>query len=243
MRVQGIPTKARGDPSSIDALLARVGEVAEAFSPSAPITNRVLFSGRVPQMAKLMNLVGQRGQHGVLYGESEVSERHQLAAVVSGILQTHERLTVRVNCGAGDSFSAVWRRVLSEVTLSTTTPRAGFGGQPYEADAGTAELLLGDDPVAPDLLRRALGIISESTKTVVFVDEFDRLDQEGRAAFADLIKSLSDYVVDATVVIVGVADNVDELVAEHRSGYSRHPGNPDATDVSQMNSSRLRNAD
>ena len=35
--------------------------------------------------------------------------------------------------------------------------------------------------------------------------------------FADLIKTLSDQLVRATVVLVGVADNVSDLVAEHES--------------------------
>jgi hypothetical protein len=34
---------------------------------------------------------------------------------------------------------------------------------------------------------------------------------------ADTIKTLSDYAVPATVVIIGVADSVDELIGEHQS--------------------------
>lgn len=53
---------------------------------------------------------------------------------------------------------------------------------------------------------------------MVFIDEFDRLAvREARLLFADTIKSLSDRVPSVTVVLVGVADDVTELIEEHRS--------------------------
>src|SRR5690606_29131012 len=52
---------------------------------------------------------------------------------------------------------------------------------------------------------------------IFIIDEFDRLQQEPRRAFADTIKALSDHAVGATVVLVGVADSVDELFREHAS--------------------------
>jgi len=43
------------------------------------------------------------------------------------------------------------------------------------------------------------------------------LAQGPRRAFADAIKMLSDHSVRATVVLVGVADSVDQLISEHQS--------------------------
>ena len=49
-------------------------------------------------------------------------------------------------------------------------------------------------------------------------DEFDRLtDQPARRTMADTIKALSDHAVPATIVVVGVAETVSELIAEHES--------------------------
>lgn len=41
--------------------------------------------------------------------------------------------------------------------------------------------------------------------------------RNARRTFADCIKSLSDYNVRATVLLVGVADSVDQLISEHQS--------------------------
>jgi Cdc6-like AAA superfamily ATPase len=164
-------------------------------------------------MEQLIEGISQHGRHCALYGERGVGKT-SLAAVVSAVIP--RRLTVRVNCGAGDSFSSVWRHVFREIALTTERPRAGFVGG-SSTDHVSAEQLLPDGDVAPDQLRRALASIADGTQVTIFVDEFDRLDPAARAGFADVIKGLSDYNVPATIVIVGVADDVDELVAEHRS--------------------------
>jgi hypothetical protein len=53
---------------------------------------------------------------------------------------------------------------------------------------------------------------------VIFFDEFDRLnDPEVHRLFADTLKTLSDEVLQVTIVVVGVADNVNELIYEHVS--------------------------
>jgi hypothetical protein len=50
------------------------------------------------------------------------------------------------------------------------------------------------------------------------VDEFDRIDGYAHSdRFADLIKQLSDDLIQSTVVLVGVADDVSELLAGHGS--------------------------
>ncbi len=49
-------------------------------------------------------------------------------------------------------------------------------------------------------------------------DEFDRIrSPEAITAMADTIKALSDHAVNATVLIIGVANSVDELIREHQS--------------------------
>ena len=72
--------------------------------------------------------------------------------------------------------------------------------------------------VSPAPSGRLLGTIGSNGLLVVILDEFDRLtNQIARRAVADTIKALSDHTVPATVVVVGVADTVGELIAEHES--------------------------
>lgn len=65
-----------------------------------------------------------------------------------------------------------------------------------------------------DDVRRVLTTIPGS---VFIVDEFDRAPKEASNAFTDLIKALSDFGVNSTVVLVGVSDTIDQLVFDHAS--------------------------
>ena len=70
--------------------VARQTALAEAFSPSAPIDHQALFAGRMSQMTDVLNAIGQKGQHAVLYGERGVGKTSlawvlsQLAGVLGG---------------------------------------------------------------------------------------------------------------------------------------------------------------
>jgi Cdc6-like AAA superfamily ATPase len=199
-------------------LLDRMRLVAEAFRPAAPIDRRGLFSGRADEIAELFSVVAQPGQHAVIYGERGVGKT-SLVTVVAEMLGGSGVMTVRATCDSSDDFSSVWRKALSEISVSRTSQAVGFGSGVTESSLSGAALL-GSGDVTPHDVLRALGSVSQETKLAVVVDEFDRLGSSGgqaRALFADTIKTLSDRVLPATVVVVGVADDVGELIREHRS--------------------------
>ena len=59
---------------------------------------------------------------------------------------------------------------------------------------------------------------AEHRKLILIVDEFDRIqDPDVDTLFADTIKTLSDFSLDTTLVLIGVADDVDDLITEHES--------------------------
>jgi Cdc6-like AAA superfamily ATPase len=197
-------------------LLDRMRLVAEAFRPAAPIDRRNLFSGRTRQIGELFAVVAQPGQHAVVYGERGVGKT-SLATVAADTLRSTNVLTTRATCDTSDDFSSVWRKGLDEIVLRTATPAVGFAPSTREAVESAAGLLKSPD-VRPHDVRKALGAVGQQREIVVFVDEFDRLqDPAARTLFADTIKMLSDQLVRATVVLVGVADDVNELIREHGS--------------------------
>jgi Cdc6-like AAA superfamily ATPase len=67
-------------------------------------------------------------------------------------------------------------------------------------------------------VRKLLRMVSNALDCIVFIDEFERLkDPQSTASFAETIKILSDESVSATIVLVGVGDNLEELLSEHGS--------------------------
>lgn len=211
------PNRGKRNGSRIEEaeVLDRLRLVGEAFRPAAPIDRRSLFSGRSEQISELFSIAAQPGQHAVIFGERGVGKT-SLAAVTAEMFKSANILVARATCDISDDYGSVWRKAFDELRLHTTTQKVGFTGGTQETSRSLAGLL-GDD-VTPNSVRNALEQISTQRDVVIFIDEFDRLqDAAGRVLFADTIKTLSDRVVRATVALIGVADSVSELVREHRS--------------------------
>jgi Cdc6-like AAA superfamily ATPase len=121
-----------------------------------------------------------------------------------------------VNCDSSDTFTTIWRKVLAEIDLIQERPAIGFQFSIFKDTVKAADVL--PNPCGPDDIRRILTLLSDSALVIVVIDEFDRIaDESTRRAMADTIKGLSDNIVPATLVIVGVADSVEQLISEHRS--------------------------
>jgi Cdc6-like AAA superfamily ATPase len=126
-------------------------------------------------------------------------------------------LVARATCDASDDFGSVWRKALEEIVIRKQTRGVGFAPAESEA-ADSASQLLAAGPVTPNAVRKALASVTRQREIAIVIDEFDRLSDHGaRTLFADTIKLLSDHLVGATIVLVGVADDIDELIREHGS--------------------------
>jgi Cdc6-like AAA superfamily ATPase len=205
------PRLKRGEPDQVDRLRA----LSESFRPTAPIDRRSLFSGRTEQLGDLFAAVDQPGQHAVVFGERGVGKT-SLIAVGAETLASADVITARTTCDRSDDFETVWRKALDDLLFTTSRPGIGFAGAPREARVGGASFL--DDDPTPHSVKRGLQRLAGSRRLAIFIDEFDRLEaEEVRVLFADTIKALSDQLSTVTVVLIGVADDVDQLIADHQS--------------------------
>ena len=205
------------DDARWDALLWRVNQV---FTPATPVSEEELFAGRADQVKKAIDTINQRGQHAVVYGERGVGKT-SLAIVLSSRLVSlsgKKALAPRVNCDGTDDYSSLWRKVFAQTDLIAAERAAGFLPMPRETVQTAAHALPPDHAVTPEHVRSLLTRMAHGRALLVIFDEFDRLtDRSTRRTMADTIKALSDHAVPATIVIVGVADTVGELIAEHES--------------------------
>lgn len=174
----------------------RYARVPQVFTPGAPVDTLTLFAGRQTQIGEVINAVAQRGQHVVLYGERGVGKT-SLANVLEDFFDSRgvfgDLRSVRVNCGTTDEFYGIWRKIFRELEL--------------DDDSLT--------PITPDDIRF---VLRDLPPKLIVIDELDRLeDDDTITLLADTIKTLSDHSVPTTLMLVGVADSVDELVGDHRS--------------------------
>jgi len=192
-------------------------QVSKVFTPTAPVDEKSLFAGRRNQLRKVIDAVNQKGQHAVIHGERGVGKT-SLANVLSSFLPpigVRPIVTPRVNCDSSDTFASVFEKAFQEVALLRQSHGIGFTATNQVQQFDARELTGG--VYTPDSVRRALAVLSAYLVPVIVLDEFDRLQDDVKHSIADSIKSLSDHGVDATIVVVGVADSVVELIREHAS--------------------------
>lgn len=191
-------------PDDVDGMRRRA--LFDAFTPAAPVDRKEVFSGRVPQLGALQEVLLQKGQHAVIYGERGVGKT-SLAKVAREMAAVDEMFTAHVTCDSSDTFDSIWRKVLGEISIVNDD----------NSTDDAMSMLNPDAPVTPNVVRVVLQQLSLWAPVVAFIDEFDVVDNETKKASAETIKVLSDQGVNATIVLVGVAESVTELISEHQS--------------------------
>jgi Cdc6-like AAA superfamily ATPase len=202
-------------PEEMMAFKVRVSGV---FRPGTPIDKQQLFAGRIDQINDVLNASLQPGRHVILFGERGVGKT-SLARVISEIIKVsigYKLLNCgTINCDVGDDFNSLWRKIFRELSFVMDSLEPGFRPQTTQEDV-SIESILPNRELGPDDVRYMLGRIREHT--LIVIDELDKLsDRRARARLADTIKNLSDHAVNTTLMLVGVGDAVDELIAEHQS--------------------------
>jgi Cdc6-like AAA superfamily ATPase len=100
-----------------------------------------------------------------------------------------------------------------QVVLSKN--QIGFD-RPSKKELMSLEALLPEGDTSPEDVRRILQYHAGSS--IIVIDEIDRIrEKDTTQLLADTVKTLSDHSVDCTLVMVGVATSVDDLISEHQS--------------------------
>lgn len=181
---------------------AKDQEVIELFTPSVPIDENNLFAGRGKEIDQLIEAVLQKGQHAILFGERGVGKTSLAKTFSLRLIRPTKSLSsVIINCDPSDDFQTLWLKVYADLSGDGVNLGEGHHGQ-----------------ISPDSIRRTLTGFDLTTTPIIILDEFDKLqDIDAKTLIANTIKSLSDYAVPATVILVGVAKSVADLIGGHES--------------------------
>jgi Cdc6-like AAA superfamily ATPase len=183
-----------------------IAQISQAFTPGSPIDSRELFAGRRRQTEKLISIIFQKGEHAILYGERGVGKT-SLANTLFDFLVVmgkYKYYRAKVNCAKDMSFEDLWRSIFKQLVFTSE-----------DGLTSTVDEVLPTNPNSENI-RETFQVFRDPS--IIIIDEFDKItDKELRRKLADTIKSLSDNAIDATLILVGVADSIEQLFGEHRS--------------------------
>jgi hypothetical protein len=185
-----------------------MAQVNSAFTPNAPIDSRSLFAGRRKQVEKLISAIFQKGSHAALFGERGVGKSSLARTIFDFLILAFDEASgyhrALLNSAEAMSFEDIWRAIFKQLTFE----------QP-NGETTTLDQALPDNPNSENI-REVFQLIDDPT--IIVIDEFDRIEDSGiRVRMADTIKTLSDNAIRTTLILVGVADSIDELIGEHES--------------------------
>lgn len=205
------------ESTDVVAASVHVATLSKIFRPSAPTDDMQLFRGRAAQLSSLVSAMQELGQHCIVFGERGVGKTSlSYMGIAVFKAQSPDGFWVRLACSAEDDFGSIWRKLIPRLNAILDT----VDDEIRNAMMPTVDRIedMFQDPPTPETVARSLNLLASRAPLLVVIDEFDRMNgYEHGAQFADLIKQVSDDLIGCSVCIVGVADDVSELLAGHAS--------------------------
>jgi Cdc6-like AAA superfamily ATPase len=206
------------------------GQLAEIYTPSTPITEERLFSGRAQLLYSLGAQLEIPGTVFILYGDRGVGK----TSFYNVLLNSHNKKTIRYSCTSKDTFVTIFLNILRDLGEHRTEVEkrslreAGFqvGSDNLAKGTGTVSGERAYAPIAPEALDQAsvlrrLESVQDRVDALVF-DEFQQLkDTDIRPQMYDLVKALSDNLIKVRIFFVGIADS-DEAIFPPSSDYAEY---------------------
>ena len=193
-------------PTDAEGWGALRADVNEAFSPGAPIRTLTDLSGRIEQIQRLSDIMLRAGEHAIVFGERGVGKTSLSQTFHTGLNRpTRKVQEIHVNCHPDDSFTSLWKKVFRRMGVTVDGGRTTVD-QLYPGE------------ITSDDVEVELGNYSLNDLPIIILDEFDQVqDERTKSLITATIKSMSDHRVHSKIVLVGIAGDVADLVAQHAS--------------------------
>lgn len=195
-------------PTSEDDWFTLQYELANLFS-GAPVAEEELFAGRLTEVRRILEAVFEPSRHVILHGErgaGKTSLSNIFWKRYNKGLQSF--IAARIQADPSDSFSSLWIKALEELTQTAIALKK----------SNLLPLSIDYEVVSPDILHREFQKCRPNAIPILIIDEFDKLkDKAARELTANVIKYLYDYNANITIILVGVAEDVSQLISDHES--------------------------
>lgn len=195
-------------PKTADDWTQLAFDISTLFD-GAPIDEEDLFAGRSSEVRRILDAVFSKSKHVVLFGEKGVGKTSLSNVFWKRFNSTLRSFIVaRVQAGPHDTFSSLWLRALEELQAAGRST----GKSDY------VNFNIDHVSLTPSQIRRELQKCGANALPIIIVDEYSEVvDEDAKRLTANLIKEFYDFSITTTVILVGVAENISELVEDHSS--------------------------
>ncbi|RPI03054.1 MAG: ATP-binding protein [Ignavibacteriae bacterium] len=186
--------------------------IAQVFTPESSIKAKEFFIGRKSIINDCLSIIDRPGAHIAIYGNRGVGKT-SLATVLEPLYTEHTQLPIYFkSCDSVDSFESLWLKIFEDIVLH---PKY----EDSDENDTQSEPFMTEEVYKHFGVNEVLNVLkSIGSEAIIILDEFDRLESAfDMKLFSDTIKSLSDKLPNVTLIIVGVGENIVDLVGEHPS--------------------------
>ncbi|HEY0835214.1 MAG TPA: ATP-binding protein [Azospirillum sp.] len=205
------------EPALLTGLTPEVnGRLREAFTPTRPKQQlNALFVGRTDTLRRIISAIEEERAHVILFGDRGRGK----TSLANAIQQTAAQagyLSLKQTCSSELTFEDIFRHFLKKIpsTYYRTAVDNPFASR--RTFASFNELLPEGTFSVTELNEVLSGV--HGTHALLILDEYDRItDEDFRNKLAELFKNLTDSSIPVTLLVVGVAENLDQLLGKHPS--------------------------
>jgi hypothetical protein len=189
------------------ATAARRAALIAAFDGGHPVKRRAQLLDRDDKLDMLFDSVLDQGLHAIIHGPRG-SGKTSLVRIFGDYADEQGAVVIYQSCEPTGAFAPLLASHLRHIPASVLRPGGGTAVTTFLARH-------------PDFGPRALAdLLAEwvSAPIILILDEFDRVeDAQAQAAIATFMKLIADASVPVRIILVGIAQSVDDLIASHMS--------------------------
>ncbi len=199
--------------------IRKIELLGQVFTPASPVEIKDLFSGRQEQISNGISILLQKGMNGILYGDRGVGKTSIANILKILVHNPSKNIVIKESCVSDDTFDSLWNKILSKITIEYNSAKRiiGFTQEPQNSTKQIkASELIKSTPIKIESLIEIFGVLGK--QLIIIIDEFDRLPKAfNKTLFSDFIKYVSDSFQSVKILIVGVSEDVSDLIGEHES--------------------------
>lgn len=221
---------ARHGLEEVERILERI------LTPARPTMTRELLYGRTKELDDIVECLRVSGGTPFVFGNRGVGKT-SLARTAAQEISKSDREPIYVACSPSARALTLFRDVAVQLAdLALRLDKKGlFKNVSVEASVSASPLGLSsslkfahkvaraetpsiaDANEAVRIIKGFDKVIPDSKGTVVVIDEVDELDPDTRKDLAYFVKQIGDQLIETRFILVGIADNVYQLIGEHSS--------------------------